>query len=141
MINKRRIKMEHFDNVNKVAFKDLTPEQMSCTMKAISDGNAEFYKDDKWRIIITRSVVFLNDSYRTIPKPVKKLNIPWAVLHFQWKYATLDCFGVYLWTEKPYFTKECGWIKAGIESRSVCDMFDIDVEGVEHETSLTKRPE
>ena len=100
--------MEHFDNVNKVAFKDLTPEQMSCTMKAISEGNAEFYKDDKWRIIATWSVVFLNDSYRTIPKPVKKLNIPWAVLHFQWKYATLDCFGVYLWTEKPYFTKECG---------------------------------
>ena len=134
--------MEHFDNVNKVAFKDLTPEQMVCIMKAKSEGNAfRFYEDDKWSSSISRNIIYLDAIYRTTPKPTKRLNIPWAVLSIQWKYATLDCFGVYLWTEKPHFTKECGWIEAGIESRSVCDMFDIDVEGVEHETSLTKRPE
>ena len=85
--------MEHFDNVDKVAFKDLTPEQMACIVKANIEGNVEYYYYTKW-YKTEHNDIYLNRIYRTIPKPAKKLDIPWNILHTQWKYATFDYEGV-----------------------------------------------
>ena len=131
--------MEHFDNVDKVAFKDLTPEQMACIVKANIEGNVEYYYYTKW-YKTEHNDIYLNRIYRTIPKPAKKLDIPWNILHTQWKYATFDYEGIYLWAEEPNFI-ENRWVSNTFDCHYISGLFDIDIEGVEYETSLTERPE
>lgn len=122
------------------AFKDLTKEERSEIVEAISQGCAEMYSQyTGWQETDRDSVDFYT-VYRI--KPAKKLNIPWEIIKPEYKWAAMDDNGkVCVFTTEPvtgygywHNPDKCG----NFESITA---LNIDTTGISWENSLTQRPE
>ena len=123
-------------------FQYLTAEQMKEIVDAIRTGRIEWYSEFNggWRPV-NCGLTVLSAIYRVrTPQeddtPIR--GIPWLSVKDKYKWAAMDMSGaVYLYLEKPTL-REVMWEG---EELIGTDAFKFDLDGVEWNTSLTKRPE
>jgi hypothetical protein len=131
--------MEEFLNENKIQFKDLTDEEKLLIINEKMKGNVEYSLGNGWDQALDFELSF-KYIYRTKPKPIKKLNIPWQFIKPEFKWAAMDNDGeVYLHIDKPSFGSQ-DWVTNSGYCR-IDHKLNIDTTGVDWKTSLTQRPE
>ena len=133
--------LKEFANEEMKQFKDLSPDEMHCIVKAKEQGLCGCYDAYKseWYIADKNNAVF-NLIYRTKPKPAKKLDIPWHVVDKRWKYTALDyCGDIIFYSHEPYYEAGIWFPKEGSACNAEC--LAIDTTDIVAETSLTERPE
>lgn len=132
--------MKEFLNEYKRKFIDLTDEEKLLIIKEKMKGNVELIRagNDMW-IVADKAAITFNTIYRTTPKPVKKLDMPWQFIKPEFKWAAMDKDGeIHLHEEKP----ECGYdYFYSSNYSSLVYILNIDTTGVDWKTSLTQRPE
>lgn len=119
-------------NEQKLAFRDLTPEERSEIVEALISGDLEQNLGDGWKETRTIHVLY---AYRTRPR---QLVIPWGVIKPEYKWAAMDENGlVHLFGDKPKMYGD------GFVGEIVCNTraLNIDTAGIDWRESLTQRPE
>ena len=132
-----------FKNEEMKEFQYLTAEQMKEIVDAINAGKVEVYSYgySSWGKLVTSSQICLSDVYRvrTLEEddtPIK--SIPWNLIKENYPWAAMDSDStVYLYEGKP----EAGGSRWYGTDWTGLNGIKLDLDGVEWNTSLTKRPE
>lgn len=127
----------HFDNKDKLQFKDLTKEQRSILVEAWFAGKLQFLsKQGNWFRQDLEDGLWDSGTYRTQPA---RLDIPWDLIDKKWQWAAMDQSGsIYFYTLEPTRLME-HWASSTLGS-SCPSALAISTVGVNWESSIQRRP-
>lgn len=131
--------MDEFLNPDLKPFSELSPEEMHCIVQAKLNGNCECRNDAGNFVEPVLFAMALRAIYRTKPKPVKKLVIPWVLIKDEFICASINRDEeLHFFKDTPYIFDDMWDIDEGYGVGY--PLKDIDTTGVDWETSLTYRP-
>lgn len=131
--------MKHVPNNDKVAFKNMTPEERSAIVEAwLNDDINILGRDNKWHPA-NKNMLLPDQKYQTKPK---QLVIPWEHLSPKIKFVFIGLSGhVYGCEYLPCVSGNYydGWKSDGKWYHLEC--IKIDTDGIDWKDSLVQRPE
>lgn len=127
----------HFDNKDKLPFKDLTKEQRSLIVEAWLEGKLQFLsKYGNWFREDLEDGLWDSGIYRIQPV---RLQIPWDMIDKKWQWVAMDRDGsVYFYTLEP--TRLTAHWASSTLGYSCPNVLAIPTVGVNWESSIQRRP-
>lgn len=131
--------MDEFLNPDLKPFSELSPEEMHCIVQAKLNNRCQFKNIRNVFVDTDFSGICFELIYRTKPKPVKKLVIPWVLIKDEFICASINKDEeLHFFKDTPYIYDDMWDIDEGCGVGYPLN--DIDTTGIDWETSLTYRP-
>lgn len=125
-------------NLEKKAFRDMAAEEQAEIIRAIVEGDSEYFSNEGVWEESRNAFISLNSAYRTRQH---KLEIPWEHIKPEFKWAAMDEIGdVYVYSTKPRM-RTVEWRQEMGYSININELLNIDTSGIDWRESLAQRPE